>query len=1481
MRGVLRWVKRIVIGALALTIIVTGVAMVILHTAWGRGRIKRSVEVSLADQFPGGVKVGELEGSIFGELVLSDVVIAAIDKQPAITIKTVRVRIGLSGLLEKTARIDRLIADQVKVAVGRSPLTPPKPPPTEPVSPSAWSVELPDLEVHHGTLEIAGEHPVAIDGLDLSGSLEIPAGSPMAAKVRVLGTWRERQLPVDVAADVKIGSTVAIPFAMATLGGINLSASDVVIDPDHLVGTVNADASPEAVAAAIPELELPAHARITVVANGEHLDLIGSLGTASLRGAVRANLKTKTASGIIGAADVDVAQLTHGKVKGSGDVSVAFDASMTGARGVVGLRGAYADLPPGHALVMFKTTRDHADVTVLATSAGETNAVTTATLAWHGKQVDVEKARVIASSTDMNAASGGRVRVAGHVRADASLSKKGSLSPKLELDFIGTAVAQRLAYTKTSVGYADATFGGSVGGTLAAVTFVATANANAKNVSQAGTAVGSGTVHADYQRDKTILAKVHAVPSAAAVVVDVTALVTPGEVIDIALRDHAIKPATGAPWIGKGGTVKIADRSITVRGVTTTNGDGKLAIQADIGRGTGTLDAKLDATAVPVAAIDPTFRGSVSGKVELKQRGTKWTGSGKLLGTNLVFSPEVPVLDGGVDVAIDGRHITLVADASNPAIGKAKLALDLDGPTDLTNIPAWRKLDRSAVHQAKITVTHVDLASVASTGGTIDGSVTIAGPATTGSLDVRGVTTKIGTVEGVVSFSPLDQDLFASWNAKVSELGEASVGIQIGFPDHVFDPLAWKQLGRGVVHSLTASLDDIVIDPVKLAKLGIDAPLRGHASVHLAVGSAAAMATLTVAAKGVQGGPLALPIDATVTAKTDSRGTTATACVARSATKDTRGGACVEEGLVSAMAPPALISIDNLALPVSFDRWLTAPKSALTAALTGELTVPSQDAPPVLAVFGRKDFVAGRLDGKIAVGGVLGKPTGHALFATHDLRMVSAIVGRTIPTLNLMKLEAMWNGADGSIDVEALESNKGELRMHAEGKPSELGTVVAKFTATAFDLAPLTAFLPGALAASQGRLRGVVTVTSLDPATRTIRGDLHLVDGSIPITPVIGTLRDATADLTMRDTGMILTAKGTLGGARNPNVHLDADAPNDVSKIGATLVVERVSPLAEFEPIINGTVRFDLLRDGKKLTGDIHVKKARVRVPPRTGDKLLAAITPDDLFDIEHPPDIKFGLANAREPVRPWLNARLIIDPTPLEVDLEDYQAQASIVSNQLTVAVGDTVGLDGAIAIEYGDATIFSRRYQIEPTSTAVVFRGTIDPEINFKFSHQFATLTLTAIVRGNVSDADFPHRPEFVADKGSYTQNQLFNFFLGAEPGDDASSEARGAVAGIGTSYLSSRLSQRLNKYLPKKLRLDLKCEPGTSTASASCTAGKRYFDNRLYVSLRHRLTPRLDENIENLDAEYYLSREWLLQGSGGDRVILGADLLWRRRW
>lgn len=1500
LRRVLRLARKAIFGLVALVLLVLGVTLIAVHTDWGRNKVRGVIEDQLASTFAGGATVGALEGSVLGDFTLVDVQLFDAAGTPAITIGRLTANAALWKLGSKVAELETLEVEDLKITLGKAALIKPSDaPPSD--EPGTWGVQLPSVIVRRGTFELRGDgQPVSLDGIAVAGAIAIPAGGAISVtNLEVGASWREKKLPIVLAGGVELGAGVAIPDAKIKVGELALVVTGLVIDTQQPTGTVKITGSPQAIAAVAPQIELPAGLDVELIMkpSGRAADVLiaGTFGDATIHGALHGDLANKTVAGWLGAGKINLRRLlrssgTRPPINVRGELALAVTADTKGIKGILGVHGSARDLPESDATIVIDATWKDAGVTLLAVSEGDAMVAVNAHAKRDGKRIEIDRARVVASAKELAPATGDRVPlVAQQLLVDVKLGKPGTVAPTIDLAFEGNARGTRLVYDDISIAGFDTQFAGAMRDKL-----YVQSTTRVRGASQAGTALGSGTIAANLLPDGRIFTRVDVKPAAAAVGVVASGYITPGAITTIALADHAITPQVGTPWSGKGGTITIdpARDSVDVREIITSSGAGGRA-RLDAKLVAGTLDASVDAQGLPVAAVDPAYRGTVSGKLAIKRRGVRWDGGGTLVAAGVVIDPTLPVFEGDITVGVAGRLVTLDAHAKSAEIGATRLELQVEGPRDLTDVAAWKRLERTAVKTAAVTVDKVNLDAVSTTGGKVDGKVTIGGANIQGSVEVKGVATPLGTAEGTVSFSPLGKDLFASWNALLSDVGEASIGVRIAFPQYPFDPAAWRQLGRGVVQSLTASFDDIAVDPVKLAKLGITVPYSGRADVRIAVGAAATAATIDVDLRTIEGGALVKPINVHAEATTDATGTVASACVARA--KDPGGDACAK-GLAVASVP-RLLEIKGVKVPVTFDAWIAAPKAALGATLEGTIAIPSQSAPALMALVGRNVFENKKdstLEGTIAVGGTLGKPTGKAAIAVNKLQLISHVEGRTIPELTSMTIDAVWDGVEGDLKVVAKESNKGEMRVTASAKPDRLAEGTGSFKANHLDLAPLAAFLPGELAASQGELNGLLTIKGFDPSTMRADGAVTVDKADVPLDPMIGTLRNGKLKLFSTPRGYSLTAQGLLNSCKNPenprctqNINLDASTPLDLATLEATLIAEKISTIGEIEPVLDAKARIALTRTGREWSGDIYItgrnrnESPSISVPKSTGDDLLDFESPDDIYFTDKPPkQIRFS--QAEPPTKAWLDARVHLAST--SIDVAEYGVRGAIIANEpLRLLLGDHIGLDGKISIEYGTANdIFGRSYEIEQNDL-VNFDGTIDPTIDLQLTHRFPELTLRVSVQGRLSDADFP-TARFTADQGTYSEAELFGFFLGGDPGGTTATQAQDAAKGAGSSLLSRFVAQQLKELLPENrfLRFDvLACEPGASNTGGSCTVGRRFFDGRLYISLKHRLAPLPNENGEEVLGQFYLSTEWFLEATGGTSNIIGADLLWRRRW
>src|SRR6188472_1196375 len=101
LRKILRWTLRIVLGSIALAILLAAIAIGALHTKFGRERVRKEIEAQLQEDFPGST-VGRVDGSPFGTLVATGIMIAGKDGKPFITIESAELGVQIKPLLRKT-----------------------------------------------------------------------------------------------------------------------------------------------------------------------------------------------------------------------------------------------------------------------------------------------------------------------------------------------------------------------------------------------------------------------------------------------------------------------------------------------------------------------------------------------------------------------------------------------------------------------------------------------------------------------------------------------------------------------------------------------------------------------------------------------------------------------------------------------------------------------------------------------------------------------------------------------------------------------------------------------------------------------------------------------------------------------------------------------------------------------------------------------------------------------------------------------------------------------------------------------------------------------------------------------------------------------------------------------------------------------------------------------------------------------------------
>ncbi len=1197
MKRAWRWTKRIVLGVLAFAVLATAIVIGTLHTSWGRNRVRAIAEEQLQSTFPGST-IGRIDGSVFGDLIARDVTIMGRDKRPLVTIETLTIHAALLPLAGKTARIESIHADEVIVYARPLPEPEPEPEPEPDAAsePSAWSVELPQIRVTRGRIEIetasGTEH---VGSLSAAVSLSLRSGEPLLASVAATAAWREQ--PIAVTALVASGDRLDVPYAAGALGGARGHVIDAHVDGTKLAAGAVHVRAPAALAKTLAGIELPGDAALYArMSQTGQLELTGALGASHLDVLAHADLETQTAHAIVAAEVPDVAALTSGAASGQGTVVATIVASPTHADGLVAITGdaqGYA----GSAMLGVGATPDRA--TLVATGAG---------VGWQlGASLDVERAGETWSLTRSHLVA--RARDLAPLRGEltADLHATGPRAPAPTLAVTGTLDGKNLREGELSIARVHTRF--------AAANLPARPQGNAQ---VEVTGVTQGTV---------------AIPGAT---LAARGVMHENRVIEIDLERHAVRTARGMAWAGRGGHVRVTDTSIAVTKLATASGPSRISAQALIGRTSDALSAKVSVKGISVAMLDPTLQGTLGADLDVSRRGGVWKGTATVDADQVVL-PNRPVLDGKLAVQIDKRRVTARATASNPTIGSATIDLDVVGPRDITDARAWQRLERSSIQSIRVALSRID-ASKLGASGSLDGELAVFATGAGGKVEVRGVETSVGTVDSQLALAAAARgEIAAQGTLDLGGVDPVDVRATLALPVHPFDPAGWSQLGRETLREATIEAKRIAFDPELMKRFGITSPWRGWAALTIHVGAAARSSDFTVAVHELRDGPLTKPVEIELAGTTDAGGVKADL-------KLHAGKTTIAAAARSPLSIEAMLAGRAATAPI--EATLTVPRSAARdlALLVGRDDVLAGTLAGTVEVGGTIEEPTGRaqltIENLSVSAGLTRKlPTLEKLAV--DARWLGVKTG--------FELELTGHETGGRL-----------LKISARGKPESLDTVVASIEAANFDITPFLAFAPPGHPAvgMRGLVSGVLKLRGLDPNTGDVRGRLVITEARLPIAPEIGNFRSGTLAINIVNKEIHATLDGKIGRGTVEGKAVARLTGSMPTAVELTLGLHKVSLIGEIQPQIDANITGWFARTRTKWTGKLAIKDGNVYVPPEGGSELLSTGTPSDIVFIDAQPIIV--KPKRRPAARPWLFADISLEPTKILVDEAEFRFEGT-----------------------------------------------------------------------------------------------------------------------------------------------------------------------------------------------------------------------------
>ncbi|HSD87802.1 MAG TPA: hypothetical protein VLB44_09825, partial [Kofleriaceae bacterium] len=825
----MRWVLGICGSLVGLVAVAIVAALIVFQTGWGRRALRSQIESRMNSTFVGGATIGGIEGNPFTDLVLTDVVINGPDKQPAITVRQLTVKVPLLPLISHEVRVEKLIADGLDVNLKRDSsgqleithLTYPGPETT-------WNFTLPDIVVHRGHVALdTGTEVMNFDNLEISVDAKMPFAGPLSASANMTGNWRERTAPLLVAASIRGDKEVfEVKNLAARVGGVSASIVGARIPKgtfsQPFAGTVAVVAPAAAVKQLVPAVELPGDLALAITATPSgrltYATIDAALGTAHVRGAIRADVQARLANGYLAAGGLDLERLSRGNVPGRGAAFVAFDVDgqskgeLPTARAIVTAWGRVRNAPPTTATIALVSGGDRIHATVGAVGSG-IRAGVDADVLEHGRKIVLERGQLVATTQNIAAATMGAAPV--HGSLDANLVAAGELSPAPDLTVYGHAHGKNLRMNDM----AAQSFALRIDGKHIPGKPIGSARVELAGVRKGDIRFSQLTLAAGNRPDGELQVSLRSRPQPAPWQIDADALVTTGETIVVDLQRHFVRVAGGSEWRGHEGEVRIGPRAVEIENFRSRSGDGHIAVTGSMirsGRGAGDLNAKVDA-ALNLKDLAKGYGGTLDAHVEVARTRGRFAGAVTAKASCVSLSPSSPVtLDG--DAKIEARADQLLANihVSTLKDGSAKLALDVEAPKDVTNAVAWKRLTRKAIRTMDLELDNLDVAKLAQLAGQqglsghVDGDIKIDATAGGGSIAIRGV--KVPQMQGIgvvdadlVIKVPTHDELATTFNARlipapgeptakdITRGGQARVFADARFaaPERLFDPDAW------------------------------------------------------------------------------------------------------------------------------------------------------------------------------------------------------------------------------------------------------------------------------------------------------------------------------------------------------------------------------------------------------------------------------------------------------------------------------------------------------------------------------------------------------------------------------------------------------------------------------------------------------------------------------------------------------------------
>jgi autotransporter translocation and assembly factor TamB len=749
MRRFLRWTAIAVASLVGLVILAVIVLVAVLHTDWGREKVRQQAEKVLDGAVQGDVALGPIEGDLLSKFTIAGLEVRDPGGHVAVRASRVLVDYDLLSLVRRSFTAESVEVHR-PIVIGRldekgelnlTKLLAPQPEKQG----QPWLIRVESLRVTDGLFVIpTATQTFSFARADVDARVEVGALAKRIDVARAAAVWIQRGIPLEV------HGSVVTSEPLVALAGLEVIAGDSRVALPLAMLRPKAQGGVAALEAALKEADLfhfwP-HAFAlgdvklggAVVRAGREQPVDARLAVEALKGtiaiAAKGNPEIPAASGrIVARGVVSPLPAAPGKV----DLDLAFDAAGRSAQTLKGTVDLGASgVVAGRVIESLK---------VAAVAGGGvaridlTAVVPTAQATAHAdvrltRPLVLEQLEAKLSAMDIGAAASQR-NLDG--QADLELRARGPID---DLTASGTLELRRLRAGTARVRRADASF--ALAGLPRAPR--GTVDVTARNVTAGKDRFGDVRVRASATSPR--LFDVRVVQGG------------PGS-------PYAVRGGARVSLEDKGTRIHLRDLVATVRGLEVRGRGGELLFKKGGGYAARDLAFRSAAGAVEIegdlappqagprtrrfslptgklhfhahaldlarlrdafAPTSPEIAGKLSTDLHVVREGRQLGFEGELLARGVVVRPNTPALDATARVNLGERklvafgHVRARASRGERTVGVLDYAVSARAPSNVTDAAAWRRLDvEESIDHLRVALRDVDVATVGALAGRRD-----------------------------------------------------------------------------------------------------------------------------------------------------------------------------------------------------------------------------------------------------------------------------------------------------------------------------------------------------------------------------------------------------------------------------------------------------------------------------------------------------------------------------------------------------------------------------------------------------------------------------------------------------------------------------------------------------------------------------------------------------------------------------------------